>query len=258
MSRKSKHLPKSVLLEETGSPVIIKLVILFSILVVGGFLVWSHETRLSEVSIAAGTIVPQGNIRKVQHLTGGQVERLFVEEGQVVKKGERLMTIIVPVVREGIEFHEKVAIRSPGAGVLHSLKVTARGEVVMAGETLAEIIPQGVPLIAEIRISPQDIGHVGVGDEVRLKFTAFDFARYGGLAGTLVKVSGTTISKSNQDPYYQGWVKPAALFIGTDQARNQLIPGMILSAEIKTGEKTILEYLLKPIFTSANEAMRER
>jgi len=258
MSRDSKHLPKSVLLEETGSPAIIRLTVLFSVAVLAAFLYWATVTKIAEVASAPGQVVPQGNIQKIQHLKGGIMERLEVQEGSVVEKGQLLLTLKVPIIRAGIDFFEIVRVNAPVKGIVHHLKANTAGEVVAAGETLLEIIPHDAPLTAEIHISPKDIGHIAVGESVTLKFMAYDFARYGGLSGTLNTISGTTFSDGNHEPYYKGWVKPNQNQIGAIPGTNPLLPGMTLIAEIKTGEKSILEYLLKPIFTSASQAMRER
>ena len=258
MSRDSKHLPKSVLLEETGSPAIIRLAVLFSVLVLVSFLYWGNQTKIGEVATAPGQMAPQGNVQKIQHLNGGVMDHLAVEEGQTVEQGQLLLTLKIPITRAGIEFFESVSIHAPVKGTVHKLKATTAGEVVTPGETLLELVPFGILMMAEIHISPRDIGHIVVGEPVTLKFMAYDFARYGGISGTLVKLSATTFNETGKEPYYKGWVKPTVNYIGKDPTVNPLLPGMTLLAEVKTGEKSILEYLLKPIFTSASEAMRER
>ena len=91
-----------------------------------------------------------------------------------------------------------------------------------------------------------------------VKVTTFDFARYGGIDGTLCEVSATTFLDENGEPYYRGLVNLSQNHVGIDDTVNLVLPGMTVQADIKTGKKTLLEYLLKPVVSSVNESFRER
>jgi HlyD family secretion protein/adhesin transport system membrane fusion protein len=149
-------------------------------------------------------------------------------------------------------------IRAPADGIVHGLQAHTVGGVIEAGKTIMEIVPHGRKLIAEVRISSQDIGHVKTGDPVEVKFSTYDYGRYGGIRGILTEISASTFLDSRGNPYYRGLVSLEKTALGESAAQFPVLPGMTVSGEIKTGSKTILEYLLKPITASAKKAMRER
>jgi len=254
----ARHLPKSVLLEETGSPAITRLAILLTAVVLGSFIYWATETELTEVAVSQGEIVPFGETRKVQHWRGGVITKISVKDGELVRKGKVLLKINSLVSRGQIEIYEEMKVRAPVTGWVHQLKYNTAGEVLVPGVTIMELVPRGAKLVAEIRIHPRDIGHVKPGDKVVLKFTAYDFARYGGLEGQLFKISASTYQDPKGASFYRGIVMLKKTHVSDDPTLNPVMPGMTLLADIKTGKKTIIEYLLKPVFTSAKSAMRER
>jgi membrane fusion protein, adhesin transport system len=88
--------------------------------------------------------------------------------------------------------------------------------------------------------------------------TTYDFARYGGVYGKLEEISATTFVDEEGNPFYRGKVSLEKDYIGNDPKAFPVLPGMTLQADIITGEKTVMEYLLKPIFVSARQALRER
>jgi multidrug efflux pump subunit AcrA (membrane-fusion protein) len=149
-------------------------------------------------------------------------------------------------------------IRAPADGIVHGLQAHTVGGVIEAGKTIMEIVPHDRKLIAEVRISSNDIGHVKTGDSVELKFATYDYGRYGGIRGVLTEISVSTFLDPRGVPYYRGLVTLEKTALGDSDAKHPVLPGMTISGEIKTGSKTILEYLLKPIYSSAKKAMRER
>jgi membrane fusion protein, adhesin transport system len=434
-SRKTEHLAKSVLLEESGNPLVVRSAIWFSLIVVLAFLVWAATARVDEVAIADGVIVPVGQIQKVQHPEGGRIAEFLVSEGSRVEKHQVLLALdktltqsnldeteghlhflklqkqrleaflggiapsfpsigdadFTPARRQARIFDRSMAareadreiilsqidqaraefeelerrgetlarrrklldeersmrnrlfekgletkalllslqrmeaeidgqlaglpamkarskarikelssvldkknaeikttalvelariedsisremevakrrarivsmadVRAPAGGVVHGLNAHAVGEVVGSGQTILEIVPGDRHLIAEIRIQPRDIGHVQVGQEVTLKFTAYDFARYGGIKGTLAEISATTFLAEEEHPFYKGVVKFDSHGLASATGPLNILPGMTLQADVQTGGKTVMEYLLKPIYASAKSALRER
>lgn len=155
----------------------------------------------------------------------------------------------------------QLTIKAPDTGVVHNLKVHTIGEVVQRGGAVLEIVPLGKDLIVETRISARDIGHLQPGQPVTVKFTAFDYARYGGIRGELKEISPTTFMDDEQASggvYYKGIIALDKAYVGKDPERNKVLPGMTVQADIKTGTKTLIGYLLKPIYISLNQAFRER
>lgn len=151
----------------------------------------------------------------------------------------------------------RLEIKAPVAGIVKGLQMTAAGGVIRAGEPIVEIVPTG-KLVAETRISPADIGHVAVGQPVKVKVKTFDFARYGAVPGTLVDVSASTFVDPQGLPYYKGTIWLDQQFVGADAGQNQLLPGMTVQADIGIGDKTLLEYVLKPVYASIHSSFRER
>ncbi|XPV76037.1 MAG: HlyD family type I secretion periplasmic adaptor subunit [Desulfovibrio sp.] len=430
----SLHLSKALLLEEAGVPKLVRVVTFTLLVVIGAFIYWASITKIEEVAVAEGKIVPSGNMIRVQSEDGGTVRTIHVTEGQAVKKGDLLMQMdptmmmttheqrlaqkgILLVKRERLKalianrkpdfsaqkakypelaseqmnlyrqqldslavekailnnqikqyqaeirelgnrestlkkqfdlmdeeyksfeslFDRKLVgkteffdikrqflqlqdqllqlpitriqvmekftesknkllrlkenareswmqelgdvqenltqieqslarsghdvfqldVKAPADALVHNLAVRYPGEVVKEGETMLELVPFDKNLIAEVRISSRDIGHIKAGQSVTVKLTAYDFSRYGGISGYVRKISPTTFMDEQDKVYYRGTILLDKPYVGQD-AGNRLLPGMTLMADIRTGEKTILEYLLKPIYLSMKHSFRER
>ena len=112
--------------------------------------------------------------------------------------------------------------------------------------------------MAEIRISTDDIGHIKIGQKVTLKFRTYNFAKFGGLIEILKEISPMTLLDMKGNPYYKGVITLSKNHLKGNAKMFPIIPGMTLDAEIKTGQKTIMEYLLKPVYLSAQQALREK
>lgn len=151
----------------------------------------------------------------------------------------------------------RLTIVAPVRGLVKGMEVNTVGAVVQPGQTLMEIVPVDEELIVQVKIPPQHIGHVKPGQDVKVKFSSFDFSRYGFVTGKLSRISATTFSGENGERYYQGQIDLDRNYIG-ENSDNTVVPGMTVMADIITGRKTILEYLLKPIRTSVKTAFTER
>lgn len=152
----------------------------------------------------------------------------------------------------------RLDIRSPSYGYIKGLKVKTIGGVIESGKVIIEIVPLESTLVIETKIKPRDVGYIKIGQEVRVKVSSYDFARYGTVKGKLEYVSATTFVNEDGSRYYLGKVSLEKNYVGKDPARNLIIPGMTVEADIVTGSKTILTYLLKPIHTSIATAFTER
>lgn len=153
---------------------------------------------------------------------------------------------------------DRLLITSPVRGVIKSLNFPKPGAVVNPSEVLAEIVPLDVDLMVEVQVSPRDIGFVYVGQPVVIRVDTYDYSRYGVIEGILTKLSPTTFTGPKGELYYVGEVTPAQQHLGKDPKKGVLLPGMTAEIDIITGEKTIFQYLLKPVFTLANDSFKER
>ena len=151
----------------------------------------------------------------------------------------------------------RLHIKAPAKGLVKGLNVNTIGAVIQPGQTLMEIVPMDETLEVQVKISPKDIGHIKIGQPVQVKFSSYDFSRYGSVQGNLGQISATTFSDDQGGRYYQGRVILNQAYVGKDP-NNMIIPGMTVMADVITGEKTILQYLLKPIHISLKTAFSER
>jgi len=179
------------------------------------------------------------------------------------KVNERLDAIIAErlqheeIIQKLAEKAQRLDVRAPVDGIVKGLSVNTIGAVVKPGETLMEIVPMTGDMVVQVKIQPQHIGHLKIGQPVKVKLSSYDFARYGLLNGNLEHISATTFSGEQGERYYQGRINLENNYVGKDK-KNIIVPGMTVMAEIITGEKTILQYLLKPIHNSFKTAFSER
>lgn len=153
---------------------------------------------------------------------------------------------------------DRLVIVSPIHGIVQDLLPTAIGQVIQPGELVAEVVPLDQELVAEVRIDPRDIGHVRVGLDAEVKVTTFDPARFGSITGEVRQISASTLQNEEGEPYYRAIVGLESNFVGFGGARHMVLPGMVVNVEIVTGSKSLVRYLLKPVFRSLDVAFSER
>lgn len=152
----------------------------------------------------------------------------------------------------------RLMVTAPVDGTVNGLTVKSVGSVLAPGALVAEVVPNQRELVAEVRISPQDVGHVKVGKPALVKVETYDFARYGGIEGKVSHVSAASFLDEEGQPYFKGRVSLERNFVGPEQANYILTPGMTLVADIKTGEKSLMGYLVRPVYNALGPAFSER
>lgn len=169
------------------------------------------------------------------------------------------LSVIDQSLRAAQDRVSRTDIRSPVRGIVNSLSLTTIGGVVQAGSELMQIVPLDDSLLVEARIRPADVAFLSPGLPATVKITAYDFSIYGGLRGTVERISADTLADpENGEAYYEIVVRTERNFLGTQDAPLAIIPGMIASVDILTGEKSVLDYILKPLTKARDEALRER
>ncbi|WP_260294504.1 HlyD family type I secretion periplasmic adaptor subunit [Sedimenticola hydrogenitrophicus] len=153
---------------------------------------------------------------------------------------------------------QRTAVRSPVRGTIKQLMVNTVGGVIQPGMELVEIVPLEDSLLVEARIRPEDIGFLQPGQRTVVKFTAFDFAIFGGLQGQLEHISADTIKDEEGKHFYLVRVRTAHNQLGNEANPLSIIPGMQAEVDILTGKKSVLSYLLKPVLRAKERALRER
>ncbi len=152
----------------------------------------------------------------------------------------------------------RLDIYSPVEGVVQGLDVKSIGNVIAPGSTILTVVPIGQELILEVHIRPEDIGHLELDQPATVKFATYNYSRYGSVKGKLIHISATTFEDDQGNPFYKGKIKLSKSYVGDNPERNLILPGMTATADIQSGEKTVMEYLLKPIHTTLGQSFRER
>ncbi|SHI45566.1 membrane fusion protein, adhesin transport system [Pollutimonas bauzanensis] len=147
-------------------------------------------------------------------------------------------------------------VRSPVRGTVKTLMANTVGGVVQPGKDILEIVPTDDSLLLEVRINPRDIGFLYPGQKAEVKFTAYDFAIYGGLAGKVEQIGADTITDEKGNSFYVVKVRTERAYVG-DDAR-PILPGMVSEVHILTGKRTVMQYLLKPVLRAKSNAFTER
>jgi len=155
---------------------------------------------------------------------------------------------------------DRTTLFSPVRGIVKDIQVTTVGGVLQPGGKLMEIVPLEDQLLVETRINPRDIAYIRPGLPATVKVTAYDSSIYGNLTGLVEVVSPDTLQDEvRRDQFYYrvyGRTKSAELQNKSGQ-RFPILPGMVANVEIKTGQKSVMDYLIKPL-NKVNEALRER
>lgn len=154
----------------------------------------------------------------------------------------------------------RTVLRAPKRGVVKNIRINTLGGVIQPGQDLLEIIPMDDSLLIETRIRPSDIAFLRPGMEAIVKVTAYDSAVYGWLPAKLVQISPDTLRDEVrlEETYYRALVRTDAAALKTPDGKSlPIIPGMLAQVDIKTGQKSVLSYVFKPVLR-AKEALRER
>ncbi|MGR5091858.1 HlyD family type I secretion periplasmic adaptor subunit [Vibrio maritimus] len=150
----------------------------------------------------------------------------------------------------------RTIVVSPVNGTVKTLNVNTVGGVIQPGMDIVEIVPTEDTLLVEAKIAPQDIAFLRPDLHAIVKFSAYDFTKYGGLDGTLEHISADTTQDEEGNSFYIVRVRTDKTNFGHDETL-PIIPGMTASVDIITGKRTVLDYLLKPILSAQNNALRE-
>jgi HlyD family secretion protein/adhesin transport system membrane fusion protein len=230
------------------------------------------NSRLSLLDIQREQTRVQGEISTVQVNIVRAREAVTEAEQRLVELDARLAnesmrefgtvtTELRQIEEARVRLEDRVArttVTAPVRGLIKDMRVRSEGAVATPGQTLLEIVPVGRELEIEARIQPSDIGQIRLGQAVSVKVSTFDYARFGSVQGEVRQISATTFVDQQGRPYYRAIVTLASDHVGDDPTRNKLAPGMTVLADIKTDERTILRYLLNPIYRSLDSAFHEK
>ncbi|RUU13635.1 HlyD family type I secretion periplasmic adaptor subunit [Mesorhizobium sp. USDA-HM6] len=169
------------------------------------------------------------------------------------------LSVVDETIRGATDKVARTDIRSPVDGIVNTLDVNTLGAFVQPGAVVAGIVPTSETLLVEARVSPRDVAFIQPDQDALIKVTAYDFSIFGGIEGKVSNITADSlVDQKTGEPYYQVRVATEKSTLQRNGKSYSIIPGMICSVDIKTGRKTILNYLLKPINKARQEAMSER
>ena len=155
----------------------------------------------------------------------------------------------------------RTAVRSPMTGIIKQIKANTIGGVIQPGIEVMEIVPLEDTLLLETKVRPADVAFVHPGQEATVKLSAYDFSIYGGMDATVENISADTITEEKNgksESYFLVQVRTKNNTLMHRGKSLPIIPGMLATVHIRTGKRTVLQYLLNPVMKAKNEALRER
>jgi adhesin transport system membrane fusion protein len=184
-----------------------------------------------------------------------------VEEDLAKSRGD--LAVLEENIKSAQDRVRRTELRSPVYGIVNKLYITTIGAVVQPANNVMDIVPLDDSLLVEGRIRPQDIAFIRPQQDAVVKITAYDPSVYGSLKGKVERISADTIMEKNAkgdggETFYRVIVRTDKNALGTAEKPLPIIPGMVATVEVLTGEKSVLDYLLKPARMLREEALRER
>lgn len=232
-----------------------------------------REIRMTEPMVAKGAMSEVELLRMKRQSSDLQLQMLERKNKYATDASTELTKIEAELsqARENMAMRadpvERALIRAPLKGIVKNIRVNTIGGVINAGQDIMEIVPVEDALLVEAYISPSDVAYVRPGMPALVKLTAYDYAIYGGLEGTVTLLSPDTLHDQKRpsdlklnpnEAYYRVLVKTDGSHLTDKEGKEMpIIPGMIASVDIKTGQKTVFQYLIKPI-TRMKQALQER
>lgn len=197
---------------------------------------------------------------KLQHATAAF--RSQSEEDLAKSRGD--LAVLDETIKSAQDRVRRTELRAPVYGIVNRINVTTVGSVVQPAANVMEIVPLDDTLLVEGRIRPQDIGFIRPNQDAVVKLTAYDPSVYGSLKGKVERISADAIvdekerAQEKGETFYRVMIRTDKNYLGTPDKQLPIIPGMVTTVEILTGEKSVLDYLLKPARMLRESALRER
>ena len=191
-----------------------------------------------------------------------RAKALTLDFNREVSEELGLVEIALAQAREQLktasELVKQTALLSPIDGVVKNLRQHTIGGVVQPGEAIMEVVPVRDTLVIETKLSPIDVGYVGVGQNAEVKIQTYDFLRYGSLNGVVKNVAADASTDFRGEPYFRVEIETDRNYLGKDIGSLPITPGMQAEINIKTGKRSVFNYLLSPVLKTWHAAFRER
>jgi membrane fusion protein, adhesin transport system len=213
----------------------------------------SERSTIQDDVIVARSALEEARTRRLE-IDAEFRKKIEVEAGSVASKTAETEQAMIRLQ----DRVNRLDIKAPVAGIIQGLSITRINAVVEPGQVIMQIVPLDDEMMVETRIPPAEIGHIHKGLPADVKVDSFDSARFGSVAGTLRQISAYTYLDEKGQPYYKAEIELQQDFLGRPDQQLKVIPGMTVQADIKTGSKTILDYMLRPISRGFGSAFHER
>lgn len=217
------------------------------------------------VPLAEKGIVSQVELLRLQSIvndTKSEISRIQTEyTKEVLSKRNDAKAKLEQIEQSIVTYEDRIrraTVTSPVNGTVNKVHFNTIGGVIRPGEPIVEIVPEDSDLIIEANVLPSDIGFIHPGQEVTVKLTAYDFSIYGGLNGIVERISADTFTNERGESFYTIRVRTGERSLKTSTDELKVIPGMQVEVDILTGEKTVLDYVFKPLLRAKMNALTER
>ncbi len=207
---------------------------------------------LAIMSASKARIVAE--VSEVDNLISSEVSSFLAVVRERMSHVNAELSVVAESMRAAEDRVQRTVLKSPVSGTVNQLNIATIGEVVQGGATLVEIIPVDDRLLIETKIRPQDIAFIRPGLKATIRLSAYDYTKYGTLAGTVERIGADTITDENRETFYQ-------VIVATEERQDipdqiEIIPGMVATVDITAGNRTVLEYLMKPVLRVRDQALR--
>lgn len=237
----------------------------------------SREVQLTQ-NLYAQKVVPEIEMLRLQRQQADMRGQLAETQARIstanatfrsqaeedLAKSRADLAVLEETTKSAQDRVRRADLKSPVNGIINKLNVTTVGAVVQPGANLMDIVPLDDSLLVEGRIRPQDIAFIRPQQSAVVKITAYDSSVYGSLKGKVERISADSIvdDKSEQrgekgESFYRVIVRTDKNHLGTAEHPLPIIPGMVATVEVQTGEKSVLDYMMKPARMLRDEALRE-
>jgi len=188
-----------------------------------------------------------------------QKESVFKSEALTdISDVEANLAPLAASLRTATDRVDRSELRAPADGIVKTIHQNTVGGVIEPAKVVMEIVPIHDKLKVTAKVSPNDIGFLKVGQQVKVKITAYDAQRYGALDGHLTRIGADTVTDSKGNVFFEIDATTDKNHLGTEADPKPITPGMVAQVDVITGKRTIMSYLMKPFLRARYEALTER
>jgi len=204
----------------------------------------------------------QRQVAEIQSQITNKNNKYFQDSQSELNKADEELATVTQMMAQRKNLLDQTELKSPMRGIVKNVRITTQGGVIRASEEVMQIVPLEDDLLVEAKVPPSQIAFIRLGMPANIKIDAYDYTIYGSLPGTLVFISADTLSENLQQgeqPYYRARIRANSRNLNVNsKGPIEILPGMTASVEIKTGRRTVLNYIIKPVIKTLNESLGER